>query len=320
MVAEEFQCSGIRVLRGAVDPELCAAVVDSLGPGSSRLPGGVSRLQDAWRYSCAVRDLASHPQVLDELTHLYGRRPVPFQTLDFDAGTEQRFHADSIHFDSVPHGWMCGVWVALEDVGVDQGPLTVVPASHRVTSGAAESARRSDGGFDMEAYEQRLAAELAGLDEFFFTAATGDVLIWHADIAHGGAPVRDRSTTRWSQVTHYFFEGFTHVTPMLGTADGSEVYLREPVVDITSGRSLRPMSGDRPARLLRVGNGRARILAEDAPDPARWERVISGARGVVRRSRHRTRWLGDRVRGHATLGAQRIQSATAVASPSAKRR
>ena len=36
-----------------------------------------------------------------------------------------------------------------------------------------------------------------------FLAKEGDVLIWHADLAHGGSRIRRRGTTRQSLVTHY---------------------------------------------------------------------------------------------------------------------
>ena len=35
------------------------------------------------------------------------------------------------------------------------------------------------------------------------TDRKGDVLIWSADLAHGGSPVTDRSLTRKSLVGHY---------------------------------------------------------------------------------------------------------------------
>jgi hypothetical protein len=40
-----------------------------------------------------------------------------------------------------------------------------------------------------------------------FRPKKGDTLIWSADLAHGGAVVRDRSLTRRSQVGHYCPDG-----------------------------------------------------------------------------------------------------------------
>ena len=48
-----------------------------------------------------------------------------------------------------------------------------------------------------------------------FTPQLGQALIWSANLIHGGSPVADPLKSRWSQVTHYFFEGCRHYTPML---------------------------------------------------------------------------------------------------------
>ena len=75
-----------------------------------------ARIQDAWLGSRNVRAIARAPRVLSILRGLYDRKPRPFQTLNFRVGTEQAPHSDTLHFNSKPSGYMCGVWVALEDI------------------------------------------------------------------------------------------------------------------------------------------------------------------------------------------------------------
>src|ERR1700737_2924370 len=72
------------------------------------------------------------PAVLSLLRTLSRREPVPMQTLNFGRGTEQNAHSDAMHFSSVPVGFMCGVWFALEDIDEDNGPLLYYPGSHRL--------------------------------------------------------------------------------------------------------------------------------------------------------------------------------------------
>jgi hypothetical protein len=76
--------------------------------------------------------VALAPAVLGLLRTLYGRDPHPFQTLNFKYGTEQRPHADAVHFNTEPLGLMCGVWVAMEDIDADCGPLVKYPGSHKL--------------------------------------------------------------------------------------------------------------------------------------------------------------------------------------------
>jgi hypothetical protein len=100
---------------------------------------GPPRLQDGWIDHGSIRALALEPVVLDLLRHLYGREPFAFQTLNFAVGSEQHFHSDAVHFHSYPNGFMCGVWIALQDVQPESGPLIYFPGSHRLPYLSARS-------------------------------------------------------------------------------------------------------------------------------------------------------------------------------------
>jgi phytanoyl-CoA hydroxylase len=43
-----------------------------------------------------------------------------------------------------------------------------------------------------------------GIDPVVFNAEPGDVLIWHANLVHGGSPHLNKEKTRRSMVMHYF--------------------------------------------------------------------------------------------------------------------
>ena len=91
------------------------------------------RFQDAWKSQeiYEVRKMANEQMILDCLKILYGREPFPFQTLNFPYGSQQHVHSDAVHFSSIPNGFMCGVWIALEDVSQESGPLFYYPFSHK---------------------------------------------------------------------------------------------------------------------------------------------------------------------------------------------
>ena len=90
------------------------------------------RIMDAWKISEAIKSIATAPRVLGILEELYGRKPLPFQTLNFKMPTQQRAHSDTIHFNSKPSGFMAGVWVALEDTDMDNGPQLYYPGSQKL--------------------------------------------------------------------------------------------------------------------------------------------------------------------------------------------
>ena len=62
----------------------------------------------------------------------------------------------------------------------------------------------------------------------------GQALIWAANLLHGGDPVGDPSSTRLTQVTHYYFEDCTYYTPFRSDFERGKVYFRQ-IVDVGTG-------------------------------------------------------------------------------------
>ena len=179
------------------------------------------RVQDAWTVSDNVKAIARAPRVLELLRELYGRAPLPFQTLNFKRGSQQSPHSDTWHFNSEPGGFMCGVWLALEDIHDDCGPLIYYPGSHRL--GEVTKADFSEAGVPAEqAYHEYIQSliEREGLQPRYGTLRKGEALVWSSNLLHGGAPQRNPAGTRLTQVTHYFFEGCRYWRPLFSDQDG----------------------------------------------------------------------------------------------------
>ena len=205
---------------------------------------GPIRFQDAWLHERleVVRQVACHSEILSALQVLYGRRPFPFQTLNFPNGTTQHFHSDAVHFHSIPHGFMCGVWVALEDISAEAGPLVYFPGSHRLPYLTARSLGLSHADVKAQSAPQKLfepywseQVKKEAYSRRLFTASKGDVLIWHANLLHGGSAVKDKSLSRWSQVSHYYFESCAYTTPLWQTVDAPSAgdHWRQHPFDLT---------------------------------------------------------------------------------------
>jgi ectoine hydroxylase-related dioxygenase (phytanoyl-CoA dioxygenase family) len=233
---EAYERDGFLVIDDVAPPETLDAIVSGLDGKFGNEPyveDGVryfrNRIQDAWRIDDNVKALALWPPVLALLEDLYGRSPLPFQTLNFVRGTQQAPHSDAIHFSTIPEGFMCGVWVALEDISMDNGPLVYYPGTHKLPY-----VRPADFGVEAKwenypSYEHYVAdlLEREGLEPVYGTMRKGQGIIWSANLLHGGAKQPDRSRTRLSQVTHYFFEGCRYYTPM--ASEGDNVRWRDPV-------------------------------------------------------------------------------------------
>lgn len=202
------------------------------------------RIQDAWKFDEDVGAIAANQAVIDLLTKLYGRTAFPFQTLNFPVGTQQDAHSDSVHFSSLPERFMCGVWLAMEDVSADAGPLFYYPGSHTwPTVSNALIGRRGFGG-DLNSAQDPFAPAWRALCDAHkassevFLARKGQALIWCANLLHGGSHQNDPRMTRWSQVTHYYFDDCIYYTPAFSDEATGQLQLRS--IRAVSDGTLRP--------------------------------------------------------------------------------
>ncbi|MHB8286848.1 MAG: phytanoyl-CoA dioxygenase family protein [Caulobacteraceae bacterium] len=200
----------------------------------------VTRVQDAWLRSKAVRRLATSPKLMGMLRAAYGRRPFAFQTLSFQRGTQQSLHSDAIHFHRMPERFMCGVWIALEDISPASGPLTYVAGSHKLPvltmqgAGVNDTPREGDyERFYLPALRHRLDA--SNMPQEIAAPRKGEAVVWAANLAHGGAPILDAALTRKSLVVHVYFEGCLFYTPMLSDPQADQYDVRLPLNVATGG-------------------------------------------------------------------------------------
>ena len=195
------------------------------------------RIQDAWTFDENIKALATNATVLHLLSTLYGRRAWPFQTLNFPVGTQQHFHTDSVHFSSVPERYMCGVWIALEDINADSGPLMYYPGSHAWPIYVNEHVCRHGG--NQQTYEPlwRQLVELHDIQPVTFQAKKGQALIWAANLLHGGSRQKNPHLTRWSQVTHYYFDDCAYYTPLHSNPFAGQIHFRD-MVDISTDKRV----------------------------------------------------------------------------------
>lgn len=264
-LARKFHDDGFAVIKSGIpENELDATITALKGIHKVGAFGFDSRIQDADFEP--VKRLTECEPVLNALRMLYDREPIPFQTLNFEVGTQQPAHSDAIHFSSVPHKFLCGAWIALEDCDSDNGPLFYYPGSHKLqfedlnTIGAASF---QDGGYwQYEQFAEAVVRELK-LEREEFHPKKGQILLWASGLIHGGTPVKDPKRTRYSQVTHYNFRDC--------------VYFYPPLTDFTIGKvRLRKITDRRTGEVVR-DMYKGELYRRPSPyDPSRPEPVESG--------------------------------------------
>ncbi|WP_416307152.1 phytanoyl-CoA dioxygenase family protein [Neptunicella sp. SCSIO 80796] len=173
-----------------------------------------NRLQDGWRIDSRIKSIALDKTINSLLHFMYNRLPRPFQTLNFYQGTEQPEHSDAIHFNSEPFGMMCGVWLALENINQDQGPLVFYPGSNKLPDMDFRDLGLMPKGSDFREYSVAIKQMILdhGFEPKYGLLKKGQAIIWSANLLHGGSR-RLSNKTRLSQVSHYYFENCRYWRP-----------------------------------------------------------------------------------------------------------
>ena len=170
---------------------------------------------DIHHFSPAIRELMFADAIADFLALIFQSKAFASQSLGFLRGSAQEGHQDSAYVAySIPRQFAAS-WVALEDVTLGAGELFYYPGSHRWPDfiygerfKSVAEVQRMNGSHELrdqivrhvQSLEQR--AKDDDIAKMPFAARKGDVLIWHADLVHGGNPV-SQAVTRKSIVTHY---------------------------------------------------------------------------------------------------------------------
>ncbi len=170
-----------------------------------------NKIMFAFKKLPLIKEIGTNPDLLAILSELMEGNAELFQSINFITGSEQHTHSDSVHMTTFPLGGLLGVWIALEDIEEDNGPLHYYPKSHLLpyylnADYGNEGNKLLLGPKDYTEYEKMIESKVKelSLQKKIFTAKKGDLLIWHANLLHGGEPHHNKSKTRKSMVLHYY--------------------------------------------------------------------------------------------------------------------
>lgn len=170
-----------------------------------------NKIMFAIHKSNLLKNIGERKELIQLLSSIMKEDVKLFQSINFKTGSEQRTHSDSIHMTTFPLGGLLGVWIALEDIELDNGPLHYYPGSHKLPYYLNGDYNNEGnlfflGNKNYSQYEKMIADKLLKHSDKkrLFTANKGDLLIWHANLFHGGEPHLNKAKTRKSMVLHYF--------------------------------------------------------------------------------------------------------------------
>lgn len=171
-----------------------------------------TKLNSVHVISSAACRLSLTREVCQFLAHVFRSPPCVLQSLTFTKGSQQPIHIDYPYVRTQTRlAHLAASWIPLEDVDPRSGPLAYYPGSHRPeVSGFFDWGKGSvllepDSARTPEEFARYLAERMrsARIQPEVFCPKKGDVLIWHANLAHEGTAIQDPTATRRSYVTHY---------------------------------------------------------------------------------------------------------------------
>ncbi|MDB9940752.1 phytanoyl-CoA dioxygenase family protein [Candidatus Pelagibacter sp.] len=172
------------------------------------------RIVEGYKKFKSIKNLCKNKEIINILKYFYEKKPIPINSINFIKGTDQPLHSDYIHFSSMPHKYLCAAWIALEKTDEKNGPIIVVPGSHKFDL------------VDYSLFNLKTPTSMQELSRFYKVYETyvnklvklkkiktktlklqpGQAVIWAANLLHGGKKIIDQSRTRFSQVIHYHFD------------------------------------------------------------------------------------------------------------------
>jgi phytanoyl-CoA hydroxylase len=169
---------------------------------------GRTKLLDLYAFSNAARRAIAAPALIAFLAAIFEDTPKVFQSLTLWNGSPQPMHKDSAYVKIEPNPMaMAATWLALEDVRPGTGEPEYYVGSHRAPDYMFRGMSKWMEGYAGEHHRflQSLNedAEKYGHTRASFLAKKGDVLLWHADLAHCDAKITRQGATRRSMLTHF---------------------------------------------------------------------------------------------------------------------
>ena len=235
-----FVRDGYVVLRGAVDAATLAKVNGAVDRAWNEPPLGLlvetfepdgamryvppevafrygrTKMLDLYAHDAVVRRAIANGPAMRFLAAVFGETPKAFQSLYFETGSQQAMHKDTayVKIDGNPLA-LAATWLALEDIKPHTGELEYYVGSHRAPDflfgGASKWMEAEPDAHPRFLETLHRDAATHGHRREAFLARAGDVLVWHADLAHGGSAVSGAAgvpgasarPSRRSLVTHF---------------------------------------------------------------------------------------------------------------------
>ena len=145
--------------------------------------------------------------------------------------TAQNLTADSFHFGFEPQGFICGVWIVLEDIHQILGHssifLGVITCPIYSLNSCQQESNTSEEIIFHDSWLSSLSRYRLGVKKL--SSRVRQAVIWTANLIHaGGGEGDEQSQAHWSQLSHYYFDRCRYFSRMLSDWPDGSIAWRDP--------------------------------------------------------------------------------------------
>ncbi|WP_315790366.1 phytanoyl-CoA dioxygenase family protein [Fischerella sp. JS2] len=153
------------------------------------------------KFSDAAKEIFCSEKIQDALRQTTGYESFNLmQTMLFDANTETQPHQDCWYLDTVPNGYLIGIWIALEDINENAGRFYILPKTNKNLDFRSDKPNIS-----VSEWLKRIN-EYVSMHQQDIVAPDlkkGDVLFFNSKTIHGSLPTISSRFSRKSLTAHY---------------------------------------------------------------------------------------------------------------------
>lgn len=198
----EAACQALDDLIDGKNPEFKGLQLEEGADRAPDLPIAQKRLQvrklmTLVEYDPRLKALAAHPALLAEIARLMDGAPALLQDMALlkppRIGREKPWHQDCAYFNIPPQTLVVGVWIALDEAGLDNGCLYILPGSHR--DGPQFHFKRRDW--------QLCDSEVETAKGTPVPLRPGGCLLWNG-LLHHGSP--HNASDRWRRALQFHYK------------------------------------------------------------------------------------------------------------------
>jgi len=223
--ALEVVTKGYTVIKGAVPKSTCEAAIAAFRAFERANDAIFAENRDAnGHYPRIINLHTAFPDLVPLFTGnktwlavqdlLFGAPTALYTSIFYETGSQQPMHRDTPVFSTRPEYLYFGNTIYLEPAGDENGCLEVLEGGHMIAEldREAMALRRYGSLDDIPRFDNEIWIEYQdtvtsrgrekGLPIKKLYVDSGDTLIWHPQLPHGGSPIKDPHRTRFSWVIH----------------------------------------------------------------------------------------------------------------------